>query len=113
MAKHWFVGAAVIALMSNVAFADDITTHSSTTTNSAPIAGSYGATQTQSSVGIDGTESSKSKSYKSDAAGTSMTEKSHVSGPDGSQTRIIHKEQSSLPTESTTTTTHSTTRVDQ
>lgn len=111
MTGYWLASAAAFAMISGVAFAQGApggtteTQSTTTTTNSAPVIGSYSASRTQKTIDANGNEIKKSETYESGNGGTSARSSVQTNAPDGSSMNTYRREQSSTTTGNTTTTT--------
>jgi hypothetical protein len=118
MMKTLSVSAAALAMMTGVAFAQgmssDTTTSSQTsqtTTTVAPGVGTYSSSKSQKSIDSNGVETDKSQSYTSGAGGSKASTTTRTIEPDGSQTRVQHDERTVSPAGDTTTNRSTTTTV--
>ena len=84
MTRYWLAGAAALALMSGVAFAQSSSTESTTTvTTPTPPVGSY-SSETRHTVDENGVTTDKSMSYRAGPTGSKETSASRTVAPDGS-----------------------------
>src|SRR5579862_9897791 len=119
MTKHLLAGAAAFAMMTGVAFAQSMSSdtstsiQSTTTTTTAPAAGSYNSYETHRSTDTNGDTSATSKTYQSGPAGSKATSDSQMTGPDGSQRASHEIETKSMDGGSTMSKQTSTTTIER
>jgi hypothetical protein len=114
MTKFLLAGASAFALMTGAAFAQGMSTDTSTSTQSttsttAPVMGTYNATKSQKAIDSDGTESQKSQTYSAGMGGTKATSNSSTTSADGSQQNSSQQERTSSPMGGTTSSSHTST----
>ena len=116
MRKHFLIGAAALSLVSGVAFAQGLSSQTTTSTESTiavptPPVSSYSSSKTEKTVNPNGVVIDKSESYNQGANGTSASSSTRTVAPDGSQVSATQKEWKSSPTgvETTRKTTTTTT----
>jgi hypothetical protein len=101
MTKYWLAGAAAFAMMTSVAFAQGMSSESSTSTQSTtspvPAVGSYNSSETQHSTDSNGNATDKSKTFHSGMNGSHATSSSTTVSPDGSEQSTYHEHQATAP----------------
>ena len=104
MVRHWYAGAAALALIASGALAQTTSETTSTTrsTTTSPAPGAYAtdksATTTEHAVDANGVEVNKSQTYKSGDGTVSATTKSSVTDPNtGYRESASHTERTVVP----------------
>ena len=118
MTRHLLAGAAAFALMTGVAFAEDMSSESSTTTRSTttttvPGVGSYKSSETHQGLDRDGNAIHTKKTYHSGANGSTATTRTRTTSPDASERTTYHERQTDSPYSGSTTERKTTTTIDR
>jgi hypothetical protein len=113
MTKHWFAGAAALAMLAGVAAAQTTIDTTISKTVIAPAAGTVSSSKTQTTVKPDGTQTDKTQTYDSGSGGASSSSSTKTTAPDGSQENSWRQEWTSPrpAKESNTSTTTTTTTI--
>jgi hypothetical protein len=117
MTRHWLAGAAAFAMMTGVAFAQDTSSESSTTTRSTtstvPGVGSYSSSETRQGTDRDGNAVDTKTIFHGDAGGSTATTQTRTASPDGSALTTSQEKQTDTPNSGSTTEKTTTTTIDR
>ena len=117
MTRHWLAGAAALAMMTGVAFAQDTSSESSTTTRSTtsmgPGVGGYNSSETRQGIDRDGNAVDTKKIIHGDADGSTATTQTRTASPDGSALTTSREKQTDTPYSGSTTEKTTTTTIDR
>lgn len=117
MTKHWLAGAAAFAMMTGVAFAQSVSTESSSTQSKTittapapvPAVGTFNSYETRQNTDTNGTATDTSKTFESGPAGSKATSNSRIMSRDGSEQTTSHDTRTDVPGVGTTINKSSTT----